>query len=237
MQLAEGLEFKQIYWMRGTPPRNSALCYAVKDPPCLGWQLAVIIIGEKRSTIFCPYSFESFAVRNNCAELTTTREPSELRIEKLLEILNRNWKQFQSLGFTRDYDTAAFVFKRLGQSVPEQIMKGGEEDLQVKGGKDVGSELLRPVRRISKRGKFLEWFLDGGNIRSIRGTIAELGMTRSNVLSYLFLLRKDHGIGYALVGDVATISIPQGCTNPFDVEGYVLAVAKDGTEKDDGWLD
>ncbi len=53
--------------------------------------------------------------------------------------------------------------------------------------------------------------------RSVREAMAEFSMTRSNALSYLYMLQKDHGIGYDLVGDTATVKLPEGCTNPFDV--------------------
>jgi len=82
----------------------------------------------------------------------------------------------------------------------------------------------------SKRGKFLKWFLDNDNSRSIREVMAEFTMTRSNALSYLYMLQKDHGIGYVLVGDIATVELPGNCTDPFDETPKVVA-------DDDSWLD
>ena len=72
------------------------------------------------------------------------------------------------------------------------------------------------MKRSSKRGKILEFFMP--NARSIREAMAEFGHTRSNVLSHLFMLQKDHGVGYTLVGDAATVALPPGCTDPFEPE-------------------
>jgi hypothetical protein len=35
------------------------------------------------------------------------------------------------------------------------------------------------------------------------------------LLSQMFMLRKDHNIGYAVDGDSATIQLPEGCVDPF----------------------
>ena len=61
-------------------------------------------------------------------------------------------------------------------------------------------------------------------------------MTRSNALSYLYMLQKDHGIGYELVGDIASINLPNGCTNPFKGEQTPEPPHIEGDD-DDSWLD
>ena len=48
--------------------------------------------------------------------------------------------------------------------------------------------------------------------------MAEFSITRSNVLSQLFLLTKDNGIGYELKGDTAVVIMPPGCESPWDTE-------------------
>ncbi len=231
MELPDGVEWMHIFWIRGPWPsrkhRNE-----VRDPPCAGWQQAFVLRGKKLSTIFCPYSFTSYSVSNDAGELTMARQIPAPRRGWVVPFMQKRWKQFQTWGWQRDYDACAAMLKRLGAEVPEQIMTGGEVDERRKGGKDAGGKLLKPVKRKSKRGKFLVWFLEAdNNARSVREAMAEFSMTRSNALSYLFMLKKDHGLGYVLVGDIATVSLPEGCENPFD---DAPPADDDG---DDSWLD
>ena len=216
MQIGENIEWLRLYYVRGNYQGRSGrrFNYEVKDPPCLGWQYAVVLRGEKRSTIFCPYSFDAWTVRNDCAELEGAIDMEDFRPDWFEGHMQSRWKEYQSLGFMKDYDTAALVLRRLGLPVPEQVMKGGEEDTRKRGGKPAADELKKNVVRDSKRGRFLSTLIhnDGG---SIRGLMAEFSMTRSNALSYLFVLWKDHGIGYELIGDQVQVQVP-GNGSPFD---------------------
>ena len=250
MQITEGLEWLHIYWVRGKTPKGSRYLNEVTDPPCSGWQHALVMRRDKRATIFCPYSFTSYSVRAVADEIEKSEEPRDQRdAEWVADLMTRKWKELQSQGAQRDYQAAAAVFRKLGVPVPEQIMKGGEEDTRKKGGKEVGSSLLKPVKLKGKRGQFLKWFMDGENSRSVREAMLEFDMTRSNALSYLYMLQKDHGIGYELIGDIATIVMPDGCSNPFDVpmedeepdaepeeDLSWLDDPEDEEEDDDDWL-
>ncbi len=218
MLVAEGLEWKEVYWVRGALPKGYPLKNAVSDPPCSGWQHAFVLTGEKRSTIFCPYSFEAHTVPNGAMEIVSATDPTEFRGEIVGALMERKWAEYQGYGYQRDYNTCAIVLRRLGLPVPAQIMTGGGEDDRRRGGKEVGSALLKPVKEGSKRGRFLAWFLEEDGSRSVREAMAEFAMTRSNALSYLYMLQKDHGIGYSLVGDIATVVLPDGCTDPFKGE-------------------
>lgn len=236
MQVAEGLEWLHIYWLKGVAPKHAQYRNSVTDPPCAGWQHAFVLRGEKRSTIFCPYSFQAYTMPNHSAEMMHAEEPKkDFRLDWLRDMVERKWKHYQGWGMQLDYDTCALVLKRLGLEVPAQVMTGGGEDDRKKGGKEVGSALLKPVKAGSKRGKFLRWFLDGEGSRSVREAMAEFSMTRSNALSYLYMIQKDHGIGYELVGDIATVTLPEGCTDPFNREqptGGTVRVGT-GTQPDD----
>lgn len=211
-----------IYWVHATRkniPPHWKYVPEVREPPVSGFQHAIILVGEKRSTIFCPYSMEAFQVSNSSSEIANAKEPREpLNRDWLVDLIQRNWASCQRRGWQRAYDTAAIVLSRLGAAIPQQVMRDGEEDTRQKGGKDVADRLLKLVRRSTKRGTFLQWFMEGGNARGIREAMTHFSMTRSNVLSYLFMLQKDHGIGYSLVGDTATITFPNGCEHPFDDE-------------------
>lgn len=227
-EVAEGLEWLHIYWIRGSAPKHARHRNDVSDPPCAGWQHAFVLPGEKRSTIFCPYSLQSYSVSNECSEIAHAKEPSgPFRPDSMRGLMELKWGEFQALGWQKDYDVCALVMKRLGWSVPVQIMTGGGEDDRKRGGKTTALALLKPVKRAGKRGRFLVWFLDNDGARSVREAMVEFSMTRSNVLSYLYMLQKDHGIGYVLVGDTATVTLPDGCKDPFDTL----------PEDDDGWLD
>jgi hypothetical protein len=244
MQVAEGIEWKNVYWVSGTLPSTCRMRNAVTDPPTSGWQHAFIIVGEKRSTILCPYSLSAYTVPNTCEEVAGAREASGFRADFLRETIEQKWAQLQAYGFQRDYDTVALLMKRMGWDVPPQVMTGGGADDRKRGGKETGARLLKPVRRKSKRGRFLEWFLEGNGSRSVREAMAEFGMTRSNALSYLYMIQKDHGIGYVLVGDVATVTLPDGCDDPFDGAARPAAkpdeaprpATEDTDGEDDSWL-
>ncbi len=238
MDIGHGLEYLHIYWVRGTSPKHWRCDNAVTDPPCSGWQLAIVQRGEKRSTIYCPYSLTAHTVRNDCCELEQAQEPpgTTWDQDRTVDRIHRNWKAFQGWGYQRDYDAIAGLLRRLGAPVPAQILTGGGEDTRKKGGKPPAGELLKPVKRLGKRGAFLKWFLDGDGSRSVRETMAELSMSRSNVLSYLFMLRQDHGLGYALVGDMVTVYLPEGIVDPF-VPGDQQPKPRTAKADDDSWLD
>lgn len=232
--LAEGLEVMRIYWTRG-PVKGGIYRNEVKDPPNAGWSSVLVLRGDKRITLLCPYSLESYQVSSKSAEVHSMSDSPQLPdAAKVVEILRRNWAMCQGFGWVRDYDVAARVFKLLGAEVPEQIMRGGEEDTRRRGGKVVGTALTKPVKKDSKRGKFLEWFMAGKNARSVREAMIEFDMSRSNALSYLFMLRKDHGIGYDLQGDIAALTFPEGCTDPFVTQEELNA--RDDTDDTDAEL-
>lgn len=238
MLVAEGLEWKHIYFVRGAVPKYSQHANAIKDPSNAGWTLAFIITGDKRSTVFNPYSLQAWTVRNDCLEVATATEPpQEFRPDFVRRLMEERWAQFQGYGYQRDYDTCALVMRRLGWPVPAEVLTGGGEDTRKKGGKDVSSKLLKPVKASGKRGKFLAWFLTDGGSHAVREAMAEFSMTRSNVLSYLYMLKKDHGIGYELVGDVATVQLPDGCDDPFDESAAPPPPSAAEEPDDDSWLD
>jgi len=225
MIVNDKLEWKIIHWIngpdkRGRSPRGelwfpSKLRYAVNDTPCNGASHAFVVVGEKHHVIFCPYTMSSYSVPSGCAELELATEPREFRRDFMVGLVTRNWEEKQKLGLPADLDTAALVLKLLGAEVPHRIMTADGEDQRSRGGKEVAKQLAKPVKRKGKRGDFLAWFLENSGSRPVREAMAHFGMTRSNVLSYLFILQKDHGIGYSLQGDLATVQLPEGVTDPF----------------------
>lgn len=237
-KLSEGLFYGKIYWVNGDmPTSNRAKANDVKTPPSSGWSHAFLIDkGGKLVTLFCPHTLEAFQVTRHCAEMDSmsmdqkykpseknpiNNEPdgwlewTEERQAKLLERVLQNWTLAGRLNLPgKDYDTAALVISMLGGNVPLRTIAERADQDKPKGGKEADVlGLLKPVKPESKRGQVLAFFLP--QPRSIREAMAEFGTTRSNILSHLFILQKDHGIGYSLSGDAATILLPEGCTDPY----------------------
>ena len=127
-ELAEGLKWGHIYFIRGTVPRHARHNNAISDPPSSGWDMAFILEGEKRSTIFSPYTFQAYVVPNTCMEIVSFKESREtFRRDYMRDMIERKWAQFQGWGFQKDYDTCARVLRRLGWEVPAQILTGSAQ--------------------------------------------------------------------------------------------------------------
>lgn len=238
-KIAEGLFYGRIYWVNGElPTKDRSLANDVKSPPNSGWSHAFLIDkGGKLVTLFCPFTLESFQVSRQCGELASMsmdaryvpnpKYPSQNiedgwkpwtkeREKKLLDLIKQNWEMAGRLSLpNRDFDIAAMVISILGGEVPLRVVAEGAEPDKPRGGKaaDDVLGLLKPVKKGSKRGLVLDFFLP--QPRSIREAMAEFSTTRSNILSHLFILQKDHGIGYSLTGDAASIQLPAGCTDPY----------------------
>lgn len=237
-QLAPGLYAVELCWLYGTAP-NARFKSEVRDPPCNGWGTALLLDREqddrgkpmKMVTLFALSWFDSWQVSRRCTEYQSIRHPYHHRLksgelrpdeaeERSLayyrEALPRMWATVAGFGWTgKDFDTAAAIMRKLGLDVPLVLREDGEET-RVSGGKEVAVGLTKPVKRASRKGQVLSFFWP--ETKSIREAMAEFGITRSNVLSQLYLLQKDHGIGYELKGDAAIITMPQGCDNPWTEE-------------------
>jgi hypothetical protein len=213
------VEFARIYFVRGTAPKHWDHQWEVDDPPASGYSHAAVVRGEKRSTILCPYTLQAYQVTNKSGEIATARFEA-VQPEKLGGFINRAWETFAALGIQRDYEVAAMVLTSLGLPVPKltappKLDAEGNEVVERRGGKPVNEEALSPCKRTSKRGQVAEFFLSGP--QSVLEAMAKLDLTRSGVLSHLFTLNKDHGVGYELLGEQARLIVPEG----FDLFAYV----------------
>ena len=216
--IVEGLGWARIYWVRGPIPagrgrdRNE-----VKDPPNAGWSGAFVIDkGRKTVTLFSPYGFDAYNVSRASLEYKSIKA-DPYNPEFFEQMLPSRWAEISDRGWMKDFDTAAVVMRLLGLDVPMNTpsAKDGEED-KPRGGKEVGGQLLKPVKKSSRRGQVLEFFLGGeASRRSVREAMAEMEVSRKNLLSQLFLLQKDHGIGYTVTGDAVEVQLPEGCDDPF----------------------
>lgn len=228
MQLPANIVFAKVYFVRGGAPNFWRRRFEITDPPTSGYAGCVVIKGEKRSTILCPHSLEAFQVSNQCGEIQTATR-MEVEPEKIAFYINKAWETSAKLGFQKDYGVAAMVLTEMGFPVPKFLPPPPDpsksEDSK-RGGKPIVHEALKPCRPTSKRGEVAAFFMQE-DPQSLHEAMARLGLTRSGVLSHLFTLNRDHGVGYELVSDCARLLVPEG----FDLFAYVEPVKEPKAEK------
>ncbi|WNO48486.1 hypothetical protein [Achromobacter phage SE2] len=225
--IKDNFGWARVYWARGDLESKSARVNEVQNPPVIGWSHAIIIDGAKQCTIFCPFTFQSYQVSKRSAEYASLRTPEQrLNLVTLTTHLLKKWAIWVHLGMRRDFGMAAIILKAFGVEPPVTELSAGLEyddfgdpiEPKTEGsrkGKQSEEELKKPVKRTSKRGEVLAWFLeDGGGPKSVHAAMAVFKTTRSNILSHLFILQKDHGIGYSLANNTATVFVP-GKVDPF----------------------
>lgn len=215
--MLQTVRFVKTYFVRGSLPKGSTFMSGVTDPPTCGFARAVIIPGDKRSTILCPYTLQAYQVNNKCGEVSQAVDV-EVTPERLAEVITKSWEDCVRQGVQRDFGVAAMVLNELGQPVPKFVPqadgKSGEEEKR--GGKPINEAALRPCKPGSKRGEVAAFFMQA-EPQSLHEAMARLGLSRSGVLSHLFTLNKDHGVGYELMNDYARLLVPEG----FDLFAYV----------------
>ena len=74
------------------------------------------------------------------------------------------------------------------------------------GGKAPGRKLLRPVPPELKRGRILNWFQTAPE-PTVSAAVRHFGISRNAVLMTPVVLRRDHGIGYAIDGFADRVAI------------------------------
>jgi len=214
----EGMWFQKIYCFKGGPTKHNSErhLFSIFDHPVNGQSLAFIIEptgNSDRLTVFDPFNFTSYSVKRDAGELKDY-EPiimNETRRLQLVKQVTDKWALRCKLNLKSDFDTAGLVLKRLNGEIPEIRPKRIEERVKEngekkRGGKEAAKKILKPLPTKGKRFDVLEHFKAG---KSIREAMAEFGMSRSTVLTHLYRLNKDHGIGYDLVGEKATLTIPK----------------------------
>lgn len=242
--VAENVGYGQVYWMYGASPAGMPSS-VVSDPPCSGWGTCFVLDDDGKSrTLFSPTVLKSWRVPNNCYEMLSLQGNMEgfteaLRL-RLIDSLRIRFAEHKRRGWeSSDFATAARVLKALGSQAPTEaewirlapttragpeLASGADGELPTpKVRKDVGGKapdakaggLKKPVKREGRKGEILEFLMATNGTGSVATGMEKFGITRSNFLSQLFMLRKDHNIGYAVDGDAATIQLPDGCSDPF----------------------
>jgi hypothetical protein len=219
------IQLARTYFMNGPAPKGTRHPFGLQDPPTSGYGLVLILRGEKRSTLLCPFTLRSYPLANHFAEVAGS-VPVEATSERLIDVLTQSWADSTAMGLQRDYAVAALALTELGGPVPKTAVTSlaDGEAPKVQGGKPVVHEALRVVNPESKRGAVARFF-SAPAPQSLHEAMARLELTRSGVLSHLHCLNRDHGVGYTLAGDCATLVVPEG----FDLFAYVQPERKVAT--------
>jgi hypothetical protein len=240
--LAPGLFKSRIYWTYGSAPRDMAAS-DVDDPPTSGWSTVMIMDDPdpKKWQLFCPYSFRGYRVRKDSYEAlsfagtggsdghSAASNFRDVGQKYFRESLPQKWAEHVRFATTNaDWKTAEKVFKLLDIKPPteEEINRKGRAVMRPTSAPSATSAskkpagkpatpaaAFKPVKREGRKGEVLKAILDGTS--SADALTSQFEITRSNLLSQLFLLRKNHGIGYSVSGDQIALEMPEGIADPF----------------------
>lgn len=226
-RMAEGLYLSNICWTLGPGPADQVPS-CVDDPPTSGWGRCLVFPdapGQPRE-VLCMWTFRSYRIVPGSHEWKSMHgslyvETDAEKAEWLRDHLGRKWielaKATERAGVP-DFDAAARAMRLLGMEPPSEA-----EVAAAPGPKAVTravsqaprpepktpkASAFKPVKADSRKGQVLKFFTDGGT--SADAAMAQLGIQRNNLLSQLFLLRKDHGIEYRVAGDVVQLTVPEG---------------------------
>ena len=200
------MKYARIYFVKGVAPRDKNLTskwlqFAIKDPPVAGNTMCFILGGTgKKLTIFHPTSLQAYRVSPECTEIKAAEEKPLTRPQLMVDVITKNWAMYKELDMQRSYDVAAQVLIQLGAPVPEYVEPSDDRRGKMPDFKTAGKEMdmtrFKTVKRKGRKGAVAEFF--GTDGKPILEAMAILDMTRSAVLSQLYMLWKDHGIGYQL---------------------------------------
>ena len=209
-----GIYWASVYWVVGNVPAGSTRRNEVSSPPNAGWSSCFVIDPDRESKtvkLFCPYTFQSFTVSRRSMEFDSLK-PKHFVRQFFLTHLPQTWIEMRNRGWERDFTTAAHVMEAAGFEVPEAGEQRPPKSIGG-GGKPAAKALSKAVKRTGRKGEVLTILMATPSILAVT---EKLGIDRKNVLSQLFLLKKNHGIGYKVEGDAVEIELPEGVSDPFD---------------------
>ena len=166
-----------------------------ENGPCTGWQHAFIYL-DAAAHVFCPYSGHKSTIALVHPLIRYAKDPSAEIIAKLINYTIIKWND-------RKDDIPIFIRQAL---FPDLI----EDQLKTECRKSTDLQTYKKVKREGKRGKFLSFILEYEDPIPIKLLCSTFSISRNNVLSYLYQMRKVNGIEYALqkVEDTASIFMP-----------------------------
>jgi hypothetical protein len=221
--VAEGVTWGQMFF--------GAQGADISEPPCNGWGTAFVLDdGGPTVRIFHLWSMSSWQVRRDCGEMLSYQGAyygggggMDFPLGRFREKFPQYYAEFRRRGETAcDYDTCVKLMGMLDIPVPTSDRYGDFPAVVREQPAGKSAAVPKPekaatgfvkVKREGRKGEVLAFFLDGGS--SAAAAIARFGITRSNLLSQLFLLNKNHGIGYHVKGDLISVELPEGVEDPF----------------------
>lgn len=240
VEFAEGLALGQLYWLYGSAPQGQPPVH-VMDPPCSGWGTVIVMDQAAASRrVFHSSTLKSWVLPNHCYEMLSLQAVSagachpgwqeELRA-RLVDRLRSTYAAHKLRGWSdSDYETTERVLRMLGSSAPAEdewqrlspASRRSDSAVTAVAAKRTEPErktqpaaAFKPVKRAGRKGEVLAFFVEKGLTASRAEAMAKFGITSSNLLSQLFLLRKDHGIDYKASGDSIVLTLPGGVADPF----------------------
>jgi hypothetical protein len=212
------VELLKVYYLRGATPKHWRIPYRIKNPPTAGYQFALVDRKDNgRCQVLCPYSLESWLIPSESGELIGA-ERFEIVEKVWVDKLKSAWAVWYSRDAQRNFSVVAHFLDLLGakppslknvqKAPPRRGVKPKEGRKPRSSGKLVLEDKLRPIKPVGRRADVTRYFLKEA---SVPGCMAKLGLTRSGVLSHLYCINRDHGLGYELTGgDAAKLIVPKG---------------------------
>jgi len=222
-KMVDGLWRSKIYWTYGAAPRDAPPS-CVDDPPSSGWSSVLVLEDGPNRLVLCPWSLRSYRIVPGSHEWSSMHgildpETDAEKVEWFGAHLVRKWAECARHGLANvDWDLAARVMRMLGVEPPSEAEVAAipiapyakppkPPQAKQQGGGEAKAP-FKPVKRQGRKGEVLEAILAGKT--SVEALTGQFGITRSNLLSQLFLLRRDHGIGYTVSGDQLALQVPEG---------------------------
>jgi hypothetical protein len=228
--VADGITWGQLFF--GGAGYKAVRQVAIQEPPTMGWGTAFVLdTGDpRRVRVFHLWSMLSWVVPRDAYEVFTFQNipaHAEFPRENFVNSLPRYYAEHRRrVTPGADFATCIKIMEALGVRVPTDEELGEVSPIPIPAKAVVehkpapakradGSGAFRPVKRDGRRGEVLAFFLDKGGTGSIDEAMKQFSITRSNLLSQLFLLRREHGVGYSVSGDSASVQLPEGIEEPF----------------------
>jgi hypothetical protein len=213
------MRFARIYFVKGAlrdkRSRSLGWNYYVTDPPVAGTTSAFIFDEGNKVLIFHPYTLTAFVVPPDASEVVGVKDVLDWNTDKnksrLVDMILEKWKLYKHLDMQRSYDVAAKVLLELGGSAPKEseLVMPNRPAKPIKpqrvSGKPAEGDRFKPLKSSGRRAEVAAHFTGGGSI--LEG-MATFNLTRSAILSHLFCIWRDHGIGYSIQGDSAKLEWP-----------------------------
>lgn len=210
------MRFARIYFVKGAlrdkkQQLRGQWNYCITDPPVAGTSSAFLFEDTNKILLFHPYTLQAYVVPHDATEVEHAPDIPEWEKDKprLIELILRKWQLYKGLEMQRAYDVATKVLLELGGHAPDEefvIMKAGQPEKPKRiSGKPAEADRYKPLKDKGRRADIAASFTGPG---SILEAMATFNLTRSAILSHLFCIWKDHGIGYEIQGDSAKLLFP-----------------------------